>query len=82
MLSAPIGRALAGIAEIGLEPASPATPDGVPGLSPVRKNSRSRGDVQAQCCFVPSAPIGAALAEIARMSACRRSRDLWMGAHR
>jgi hypothetical protein len=39
----------------------------------VYKNSRSPAGVQAQCCFVPAALIGAALAEIAEIGAFRWS---------
>src|SRR5258708_14687438 len=42
-------------------------------LYAVRKNSRSPAGVQAQCCFVMAALIGAALAETAETGAFRRS---------
>src|SRR5258708_2695333 len=42
-------------------------------LYTVRKNSRSPAGVQAQCCFVMAALIGAALAETAETGAFRRS---------
>ena len=50
----------------------------LPGPYTVRKNSRSRVGVQAQCCFVPATVIGETLAEIAEIGASRRSPETVM----